>query len=190
MLVDITAHSVGGREKWAIGMKAAPPEWRGGSTCGFLDTDNSYILGFMKKPVNYICTLQLFSFTSEISREPVQFLYAFRSINSSKLAHLNSNTENIYSFCMCVMCFWVNFDSWWPYECPQCPVLNSPSQLLEIHSYDLFAGINTPHIWSPSFPAVFYCFLALLSSPKNPVFSGCSQSKTASVLSLLHPAIS
>lgn len=52
MLADTTVHSVGRREKWAIGTKTAPPEWRGGSICGFLDTDNSYILEFMKKPVN------------------------------------------------------------------------------------------------------------------------------------------
>lgn len=30
MLADTTVHSVEGREKWAIGMKTAPPERRGG----------------------------------------------------------------------------------------------------------------------------------------------------------------
>ena len=40
--------------------------------------------------------------------------------------------------------------------CPQCSALNSPTQLLLTHVHGVPYGVNPSHIWSSSFPAVFY----------------------------------
>lgn len=60
--------------------------------------------------------------------------------------------------------------------------LHRPAQLLLTPAYVFCHGVNPPLLWSSSFPA-------LLSFPMNSAFSWWARSQTASVLSLLPPAM-
>ena len=87
----------------------------------------------------------------------------------------------------CVTCHWVSSSSWRPCDewGPQCLVLNRPAHQLQIHAYFFMDSIHTilslPLFLLPSiFPSV-----TVLS--KDPAFSWCTQSRTASVLSFLLP---
>lgn len=79
------------------------------------------------------------------------------------------------SVCNCnnVLCY-VPSSQLWPRSCPQCPVLTRPAWLLWTHACGFFDAASPSLTWSFSFPALF---------------SECAHSRTASILSFLHPVV-